>query len=74
MAADREVPRRPADRMRGTYRALIMFDVGGRAEFAVRPDGEYGHRAPLIVGDEHVLAGGVDTQVGWASALRADGI
>src|SRR5438046_2648834 len=51
VAADGKAPVRRAGRVRWTYRALIVFDVGRGTEFAVRPDGEYGHGGPLVVGD-----------------------
>src|SRR5207249_11470418 len=74
VAADGKAPVRRAGRVRGAYRTLIAFDVGRGAEFAVRPDGKYGHVASLVVGYEHVLAGGVDAQMGRAGPFRADGI
>src|SRR5207249_9895863 len=47
VAADGKAPVRRAGRVRGAYRTLIAFDVGRGAEFAVRPDGKYGHVASL---------------------------
>ena len=74
VAADGKAPVRRASRVRGAYRTLIALDVGRGTELAVRPDGEHGHGTPLVVGYEHVLAGGVDAQVGRAGPFRADGV
>src|SRR5437899_3277835 len=63
VAADGKAPVRRASRVRGAYRTLIALDVGRGTELAVRPDGEHGHGTPLVVGYEHVLAGGVDAQM-----------
>ena len=50
--------------------ARVLDEVRSRAELAVGPDRQHGHAAAAVVGDEDVLARGVDHQVARPVADR----
>src|SRR5262245_28029343 len=72
--ADRKAPERCTGCVGSAYRTLILFDVGGRTELPVRPDGEYYHTPTSVVSYQQVLTRRVDAQMSRASPLRADGV
>src|SRR5262249_46699716 len=72
--ADRKAPERCTGCMGSAYRTLILFDVGGRTELTVRPDGEHYHSPTGVVSYQHVLTRRVDAQMSRAGPLRADSV
>src|ERR1700730_12687092 len=58
----------------GAHRALTLFNVAGRTDLTVRPDGKHRHRSPVVVGYQHMIAGRMHAQVGRPGPPRADSV
>ena len=48
--------------------------IGGITQRAIRPDGQDGHIASAIIGDEDVLSLRIDAKVGGSGSFRADNV